>query len=169
MWNSFTTLLSLAYATRRGTCVGCVHSACDMAVLKLKIVSGIHPCDANLTQRRNQRWLRWLLRKSSRWPSGHRAMCNSYERLSPLLCCCEVASCGSLGQAPPICADSLLMIAEKTSSRRVGCYDPGLAYQTGLPSPSATRARRLTGAVRCWRSGTSSWPIGECLHLFSKH
>ena len=49
MWNSFTTLLSLAYATRRGTCVGCVHSACDMAVLKLKIVSGIHPCDANLT------------------------------------------------------------------------------------------------------------------------
>lgn len=49
MWNSFTTLLSLAYATRRSGCVGRVHSDCDMALLKLKIVSGIHPCDANLT------------------------------------------------------------------------------------------------------------------------
>jgi hypothetical protein len=49
MRNSFTTLLSLAYATRRSTCVAHVHSACDMAMLKLKILSGIHPCDANLT------------------------------------------------------------------------------------------------------------------------
>ena len=49
MCNSFTTLLSLAYATRRSTCVGRIHSDRDMAMLKLKIVSGIHPCDANLT------------------------------------------------------------------------------------------------------------------------
>jgi len=49
MRDSFTTLLSLAYATRRSTCVCNIYSDRDMAVLKLKIVSGIHPCDANLT------------------------------------------------------------------------------------------------------------------------
>jgi len=49
MCNTFTTLLSLAYATRRSSCIGRIYSDCDMAVLKLKIVSGIHPCDANLT------------------------------------------------------------------------------------------------------------------------
>jgi len=49
MRNSFTTLLGLAYATRRSTCVCKIYSDRDMAVLKLKIVSGIHPCDANLT------------------------------------------------------------------------------------------------------------------------
>lgn len=49
MCNSYTTLLSLAYATRRSTCISRVYSNRDMAMLKLKIVSGIHPCDANLT------------------------------------------------------------------------------------------------------------------------
>jgi hypothetical protein len=49
MTRNFTTLLSLAYATRRSACIGRIHTNYDTAMLKLKILSGIHPCDANLT------------------------------------------------------------------------------------------------------------------------